>query len=407
MSTEVVTLGCRLNALESEVILRRAREAGLDDAIVVNTCAVTGEAERQARQAIRKLRRERPGAKLFVTGCAAQVAPEKFAAMPEVDRVLGNEEKLDVASYAGGGARVAVSDIMQASTLGDHALAGFETRTRAFVQIQQGCDHRCTFCIIPFGRGNSRSLEPAAVLRQVQRLVAAGYREIVFTGVDISSYAPMTLGALCRWVLAETPDLARLRLSSLDPAVEDRDLIALLADEPRLMPHLHLSIQAGSDMVLKRMKRRHLRSQAIAHAWKLRAARADLILGADLIAGFPTETEAMFDDTLAIVEEADLTYLHVFPYSARSGTPASKMPQVPGDVRRERAERLRAAGERKRQAYFASLEGQTAHILAERGNRGYTEHYAPVRLAKDAAPGTLVRARIRGIDGGLLIADAA
>ncbi len=406
MTPEVVTLGCRLNALESEVIRRRAIEAGLDDAVVVNTCAVTSEAERQARQTIRKLRREHPEAKLIVTGCAAQVASEKFAAMPEVDRVLGNEEKLDAASYAAD-ARLTVGDIMQASTLSEHALEGFEARTRAFVQIQQGCDHRCTFCIIPFGRGNSRSLAPTSVLRQVQRLVAAGYREIVFTGVDISSYEPMSLGALCRWVLTQTPGLARLRLSSLDPAVEDEDLIALLAEEPRLMPHLHLSIQAGADMVLKRMKRRHLRADAIQLAAKLRAARADVVLGADLIAGFPTETEAMFEDTLAIVGEAGLTYLHVFPYSPRVGTPAAKMPQVAGNVRRERAERLRAAGESKRQAYFASLAGRTAHILAERDNRGYTEHYAPVRLANDAAPGTLVRARIRGVDGGLLIADAA
>lgn len=409
--TEVVTLGCRLNALESEVIQTRADEAGLTDTVIVNTCAVTSEAERQARQTIRKIRRTQPGARIIVTGCAAQIAPQRFAEMPEVDRVVGNDEKLARDTYAGT-ARIAVADIMTSRLAPDHTIGGFETRTRAFVQIQQGCDHRCTFCIIPFGRGNSRSVTPDAVLLQVERLTRAGYREIVLTGVDISSYgtdlaAPLNLGGLCRLLLARAPGLARLRLSSLDPAVIDEALLALIAEEPRLMPHLHLSVQAGSDMILKRMKRRHLRGDVIALAERLRDARPDVILGADLIAGFPTEDEAMFEDSLRIVEDADLTYLHVFPFSPRVGTPAARMPQLAGGLRRERAARLRALGDARRARYMASLADSEAEILAEKDNRGYTQHYAPARIAGDVRPGEIVRVRITGAENGFLTAAAA
>jgi threonylcarbamoyladenosine tRNA methylthiotransferase MtaB len=409
--THVVTLGCRLNALESEVIQTRADEAQLTDAVIFNTCAVTSEAERQARQAIRKVRREQPDAKIIVTGCAAQIAPKRFADMPEVDRVIGNDEKLARASYQTS-ERMAVGDIMQSRVAPEHTIGGFETRTRAFVQIQQGCDHRCTFCIIPYGRGNSRSLGSQAILAQAARLTAAGYREIVLTGVDISSYGRdldegMTLGTLCRALLAHTPALVRLRLSSLDPAVVDEDLLALLGEETRMMPHLHLSVQAGSDMILKRMKRRHLRADVIALARRLRQARADLVLGADLIAGFPTEDEAMFEDSMRIVEEADLTYLHVFPFSARVGTPAARMPQLSGTVRRERAGRLRALGDARRERYLASLTGSEAEILAEKDNRGYTQHYAPARLDCAVNPGEVVRVRITGTEGGTLTAAAA
>ena len=409
--SEIVTLGCRLNALESEVIQTRADEANLADTVIFNTCAVTSEAERQARQAIRKTRRERPNATIIVTGCAAQISPQKFADMPEVDRVIGNDEKLTRETYSGTD-RLAVADIMQSRAAPEHTIGGFETRTRAFVQIQQGCDHRCTFCIIPFGRGNSRSLGAEAILAQAARLTAAGYREIVLTGVDISSYGTdlgtgLGLGALCRLLLDRTPGLVRLRLSSLDPAVIDEPLLALIADDRRLMPHLHLSVQAGSDMILKRMKRRHLRGDVIALARRLRDARADLVLGADLIAGFPTEDESMFEDSMRIVEEADLTYLHVFPFSARSGTPAARMPQLSGTVRRERAGRLRALGDERRERYLKSLAGSLAEILAEKDNRGYTQHYAPARIDHAVNPGEVVRVRITGTEGGSLTAAAA
>ncbi len=410
-ATEVVTLGCRLNALESEVIRMRAREAGLSDAVIVNTCAVTNEAERQARQTIRKLSRERPEARIIVTGCAAQIAPGRFSAMPEVDRVIGNAEKMARASYQRD-ERVAVGDIMADRAAPAHAIDGFEARTRAFVQIQQGCDHRCTFCIIPYGRGNSRSVAPEAIIQQAERLTRNGYREIVLTGVDISSYGrdsadAMSLGDLCRLLLSRVPSLARLRLSSLDPAVVDSSLIRALGEEQRLMPHFHLSAQAGNDLVLKRMKRRHGRGDVIALAERLTHARPDIVLGADLIAGFPTESEAMFEDTLDLIEQANLTYLHVFPFSPRAGTPAQRMPQIPGPVRRERAARLRALGDARRTRYFASLAGANAEILAEKDSRGYTQHYAPARLLCAAAPGDLVRVRVTGAEDGLLTAVAA
>src|SRR4051794_2460406 len=349
---KLITLGCRLNTFESEVMRGHAAAAGLSDAIIVNTCAVTAEAERQARQAIRKARRENPQAKIIVTGCAAQIAPEKYAALPEVDHVLGNSEKLEAASFqriADGSAndRIAVSDIMLVKETAAHLISGFAERSRAFVEIQQGCDHRCTFCIIPFGRGNNRSVPVGEVVARVRKLVDNGFREIVLTGVDITGYGsdlPGTpqLGQLVRRILALVPELERLRLSSLDVIEVDDELLRLIGEEPRLMPHLHLSLQAGDDMILKRMKRRHLRGDAIRFSEQVRRLRPDVVLGADLIAGFPTEDEAMFRNSLALVEECGLTFLHVFPFSARHGTPAAKMPQVPGDVRRERAGRLRA-----------------------------------------------------------------
>jgi threonylcarbamoyladenosine tRNA methylthiotransferase MtaB len=406
MSVEIVTFGCRLNSYESEVMKDLAAQAGLTDTVIVNTCAVTAEAERQARQTIRKLRRNNPNAKIIVTGCAAQVKPGQFAAMPEVDRILGNEEKLQAASYGlDDDARVRVNDIMSVRETAAHMIAGFEDRARAFVQVQQGCDHRCTFCIIPFGRGNSRSVPIGRVVEQVRELVRNGYNEVVLTGVDITSYGPdlpgkPMLGQMIRRLLANVPELPRLRLSSLDPVEIDDDLFRLIAEEPRLLPHLHISLQAGDDMILKRMKRRHLRADAIAFVEKVKALRPDMVFGADLIAGFPTETDAMFENTLRSVEECDLTYLHVFPYSERPGTPAARMPQLPVEVRKERAARLRAAGEARQASFLASRVGTEAEVLMEKpgpqGMLGRTEHFAPVLLDTDVAPGTILRARITG-----------
>ncbi|HSR71119.1 MAG TPA: tRNA (N(6)-L-threonylcarbamoyladenosine(37)-C(2))-methylthiotransferase MtaB, partial [Kiloniellales bacterium] len=348
---QIVTFGCRLNAYESEVMRGHARAAGCSDTVIVNTCAVTAEAERQARQAIRRARRDNPKSRIIVTGCAAQIDPARYAAMPEVDRVLGNAEKLAPESfYADDSQRVSVGDIMALRETAGHLIDGIAGRTRAFVQVQQGCDHRCTFCVIPYGRGNSRSLPAGAVVEQVRRLVENGAAEVVLTGVDITSYGGdlpgrPRLGQLVRRLLALVPELKRLRLSSIDAIELDDDLLRLLAEEPRLMPHLHLSLQSGDDMILKRMKRRHGRAQAVALCEEIRALRPDVVFGADLIAGFPTETEAMFRNSLSLVEDCGLTYLHVFPYSARPGTPAARMPQLPVALRRERAARLRARGE--------------------------------------------------------------
>ncbi len=407
MSVEVLTFGCRLNAYESEVM--RGHAAALTDTVIVNTCAVTAEAERQARQAIRRAHRERPGARIVVTGCAAQIAPDRWAALPGVARVLGNAEKLHAASWtaeAGG----AVSDIMAARETAAHLVTEFSGRARAFVQVQQGCDHRCTFCIIPYGRGPSRSVPVGAIVEQVRALVAAGYREVVLTGVDIASYGsdlPGTprLGQMVRRLLALVPELPRLRLSSLDPAALDDDLWRLLAEEARLMPHLHLSLQAGSDLILKRMKRRHSRADALALIGRARALRPGIAIGADLIAGFPTESDAAFAETLALVEEAAIPFLHVFPYSERDGTPAARMPAVPVALRRERAARLRAAGAAQARRFYETLIGREASVLAEDAARGHTEHFVPVRLS--AAPGALVRVRIVGADETGVLAEAA
>jgi len=404
MSPDILTFGCRLNIAESEVMRGLAA-----DTVVVNTCAVTAEAERQARHAISRLHRERPDARIVVTGCAVQIDPASWAALPGVTRVLGNADKLRPDAWDAG-APSAVSDIMAVRQAAAHPVVEFAGRTRAFVQVQQGCDHRCTFCVIPFGRGPSRSVPVGAVVRQVRALVEAGTREVVVTGVDIASYGPdlpgaPTLGGLVRRVLALVPDLPRLRLSSLDPAADDAELWRLLAEEPRLMPHLHLSLQAGSDLVLKRMKRRHSRAQALATIARARALRPGLAVGADLIAGFPTETAAQFAETLAFVEEAAIPYLHVFPYSERPGTPAARMPPVPKPERRARAAQLRHAGTRVAERFHAAQLGREAMVLAERNGTGHTEHFAPVRL--QATAGTLVRARITGSDADGLVAEAA
>ncbi|TDQ83249.1 threonylcarbamoyladenosine tRNA methylthiotransferase MtaB [Dongia mobilis] len=417
---QLVTFGCRLNAFESEVIRGHAGAAGLGEAIIINTCAVTSEAERQARQAIRRARRENPAARIIVTGCAAQIAPEKFAAMAEVDAVLGNEEKLKVESYAAlaraNDRHVAVADIMNVTETAPHLIAGFAERARAFVEIQQGCDHRCTFCIIPFGRGNSRSVPAGAIVEQIRGLVASGLKEVVLTGVDITSYGGDLpgrggLGALVRRILTLVPELPRLRFSSLDVVEVDDELARLIAEEERLMPHLHLSLQAGDDMILKRMKRRHSRDDAIRFCAEMQARRPDIVFGADLIAGFPTESEAMFENSLRLVEECNLTFLHVFPYSSRAGTPAAKMPQVPGPVRKERAQRLRAAGLAAQNAYFARRVGQPACVLVERtedaASFGHSEHFAPVALNFRAEPGSIVAARVQAATEQHLIAIAA
>ncbi len=399
---EVVTFGCRLNAYESEVVRDHANAAGCTDVIIVNTCAVTAEAERQARQAIRKARRERPGAEIVVTGCAAQIDPDAFAAMPEVDRVLGNIEKMQRESYATE-VPIMVNDIMSARETAGHLLHGFGERARAFVQVQQGCDHRCTFCIIPFGRGNSRSVPIGEIVRQVAELTANGHGEIVLSGVDISSYGANlpgrpSLGQMARRLLAHVPDLRRLRISSIDCIEIDDDLKRLIAEEERLMPHLHLSLQSGDDTILKRMKRRHGRADAVALCEELRHLRPDIVFGADLIAGFPTETEDMFANTLAMIDDCNLTWLHVFPYSERPGTPATRMPQVSKAERKERAARLRQAGSHAASMYLESRVGGHEEILAESEHSGRTAQFAPVQFEQAVAPGQIVRGRITAVD---------
>ncbi len=410
--TQVLTFGCRLNAYESEVMRGLAGDAGLEDAVIVNTCAVTAEAERQARQAIRKARRARPDARIIVTGCAAQIDPEAYAAMPEVDRVLGNAEKLRQESYLPGGTeRVRAGDIMAVTETAGHLSAGFGGRARAFVQVQNGCDHRCTFCIIPYGRGNSRSVPIGALADEVRALVEAGYGEVVLTGVDITSYGSdlpgrPSLGQMVRRLLAQVPELPRLRLSSIDCIEIDEDLFRLLAEEPRLMPHLHLSLQAGDDIVLKRMKRRHSRAAAVALCRRVRSVRPDIVFGADLIAGFPTETEAMFARTLDLVDDCGLTWLHVFAYSERAGTPAARMPQVDKAVRRARAQRLRQKGKAAAAAYLSGTVGTEARLLVERDGAGYTEHFAAADLDRTCAEGLIVPVRITGTRDGRLQATA-
>ncbi len=409
MSLDLVTFGCRLNTFESEVMRRHASDAGLDDAVIVNTCAVTGEAVRQARQAIRKARRARPDAQIIVTGCAAQLEPEAFAEMPEVDRVLGNAEKLQADSFGiTADAPVQVNDIMAVREVAGHLVDGFDGRARAFVQVQQGCDHRCTFCIIPYARGNSRSVPMGAVVEQARRLVENGYREVVLTGVDITSYGADLpggpgLGALCRRLLAALPELPRLRLSSIDSVEVDDELMGLIADEPRLMPHLHLSLQAGDDMILKRMKRRHSRAQSVEFCAEVRRRRPDVVFGADLIAGFPTETDAMFENSARLIDDCGLTYLHVFPYSARPGTPAARMPQLPTALRRERAAELRARGRQAMTRFLDGRVGSRAQVLLETETGGRTEQFAPVSLDTVLAPGELATAEITGVDGDRLV----
>jgi threonylcarbamoyladenosine tRNA methylthiotransferase MtaB len=471
---EVVTFGCRLNAYESEVIRGHAAAAGLSDTVIVNTCAVTAEAVRQARQTIRKLRRERPDARLVVTGCAAQIDPQAFAAMPEVDAVVGNQEKMQAGTWTnlpseappltppasggsgderlspranggrsrGGPARedatpasgqapsvrfadsspkgeqhaslaapIRVNDIMSVTETAGHLIEGFAERARAYVEVQNGCDHRCTFCIIPYGRGNSRSVAAGAVVAQVRRLAENGYAEVVLTGVDITSWGgdlPGTpkLGRLVRAILEGVPELKRLRLSSLDAVEIDAELYDFVAEEPRVAPHLHLSLQAGDDLILKRMKRRHLRDDAIALCARLKAARPEIAFGADLIAGFPTETEAMFQNTLALVDDCGIAYSHVFPFSPRPGTPAARMPQLDRALVKDRAARLRAKGEAALARHLTSRVGGVADALVEREGFGRLADFSPVRLTGgDVAPGAIARARLVASDGAALVGE--
>src|SRR5258707_8782549 len=408
MSVEIVTFGCRLNAFESEVILREAESAGLADAIVINSCAVTNEAVAQARQSIRRLKRERPEARIVVTGCAAQIEPQMFARMAEVDRVVGNDDKMRAGAWRAARAaldagvgfgiddceKIAVADLMAVKEMAPHLLEGFQSGLpRVFVQVQNGCDHRCTFCIIPYGRGNSRSVPMGAVVSQVRALVERGHAEVVLTGVDLTSYgadlpgAPK-LGTLTRQILRHVPELRRLRISSIDQVEVDRDLLDVIADDERLMPHLHLSLQSGDDLILKRMKRRHRRADAVEFCAQVRRLRPDIALGADIIAGFPTETEQMFKRSQELVEECDLAFLHVFPYSPRPGTPAARMPQVSGGAIKQRARRLRATGAAALQSRLTSEIGATRHVLIESATQGRTEHFLPVAIAGET-PGAV------------------
>jgi threonylcarbamoyladenosine tRNA methylthiotransferase MtaB len=421
MSVDVVTFGCRLNAFESEVIRIEAERAGLGDTIVINSCAVTNEAVAQARQSIRRLKRERPSARIVVTGCAAQTQPGMFADMTEVDRVVGNDDKMRAEAWRAAGTalgsaanfgvdsseKIAVADIMTVRAMAPHLLAGFQSGLpRVFVQVQNGCDHRCTFCIIPYGRGNSRSVPIGAVVDQVRALAERGHTEIVLTGVDLTSYGadlPGTpkLGRLTKQILRHAPELKRLRISSIDQIEVDRDLLDVIAGDERLMPHLHLSLQSGDDLILKRMKRRHRRDDAVRFCEQVRRLRPDIALGADIIAGFPTETEAMFARSQSLVEECGLSFLHVFPYSKRPGTPAARMPQVPGDTIRQRARRLRASGEAALQKRLAAEIGATRQVLIESASQGRTEHFLPVAIAGQT-PGAVLTLAMAGHDGARL-----
>ncbi|MBK5925881.1 tRNA (N(6)-L-threonylcarbamoyladenosine(37)-C(2))-methylthiotransferase MtaB [Rhodobaculum claviforme] len=410
------TLGCRLNAYETEAMTRLAAQAGVENAVVVNTCAVTSEAVRKARQEIRRLARANPGAAIIVTGCAAQVEPETFAAMPEVTHVIGNAEKMEPTTWAGlapdligSTERVQVNDIMAVRETAGHLIDGFGTRARAYVQVQNGCDHRCTFCIIPYGRGNSRSVPAGVVVDQIARLVAEGYNEVVLTGVDLTSWGAdlpgqPRLGDLVRRILRLVPGLPRLRISSIDSIEADPALMAALAEEPRLMPHLHLSLQHGCDLILKRMKRRHLRKDAIAFCQEARRLRPDIVFGADIIAGFPTETEDAFAQSLDLIEACGLTFLHVFPFSARPGTPAARMPQLPGPVIRDRAARLRDAGAGALGRHLLAQTGRAHRVLTESPDMGRTEQFTEVTLRTPQPVGRILPLRITGNDGARLVA---
>jgi threonylcarbamoyladenosine tRNA methylthiotransferase MtaB len=408
---EVITLGCRLNAAESETM--RLLATGEDDLIIVNSCAVTNEAVRQTRQAIRKAKRARPEARVVVTGCAAQIEPERFAAMPEVTRVIGNREKFEPATFLDKAAeRIKVSDIMAVRETAPHLVTGFSERARAFVEVQNGCDHRCTFCIIPYGRGNSRSVPAGLVIDRIKALVDAGFREVVLTGVDLTSYGPdlpgsPTLGQLVERILKLVPGLDRLRLSSIDSVEIDEQLFDIVTGEPRLMPHLHLSLQAGDDMVLKRMKRRHCRAQAVEMVARLKTRRPEIAIGADLIAGFPTETDLMAENSRTLIDDCDIVMGHIFPFSPRRGTPAARMPRVDPLVAKERARRLREASARRRADWLQGLIGSRQKVLVEREDGfGHGESFAPVRLA-GAAVGEVTTGLIRSVEDGVLIGDAA
>jgi len=411
MSARIITFGCRLNANESQAIAEHAEAARLNDAVIVNTCAVTGEAVRQARQSIRRARRDNPEARIIVTGCAAQTEPDHFAEMAEVDHVIGNAEKMQAATFerlsTGDAPRALVNDIMSVRETAGHMIAGFGGRARAFVQIQNGCDHRCTFCIIPYGRGPSRSVPAGEVVRQIRTLVEEGHREVVLTGVDLTAYGAdlpgeMTLGKLAQKILKLVPELPRLRISSIDTIEADSDLITAMAEEDRLMPHLHLSLQAGDDMILKRMKRRHSRDDAVRFCAEMRRLRPDIAFGADIIAGFPTETEEMFANSLALVDDCGLSHLHVFPFSPRPGTPAAKMPQLERREIKARAQRLRDKGQQALNDHLRGFAGREIEILMEQPQRGRAPQYAEVNLPEPQTPGEMVRARITDVRDGKL-----
>ncbi len=403
---EIITFGCRLNSFESEVMRTRMSEAGVAKAIVVNTCAVTNEAVRQSRQSIRKLRRDNPDARIIVTGCAAQINPDQYEKMPEVDFIIGNEEKMHAATWQGLQAgqleRVRVNDIFALEEMAGHMISGFGGRARAYVQIQNGCDHRCTFCIIPYGRGQSRSVPAGDIVEQIRVLCAQGFGEVVLTGVDITAYGAdlpgsLTLGKLSTKILTLVPELARLRISSIDAVECDDALLELITNEPRLMPHLHLSLQAGDDMILKRMKRRHNTSEAVAFCDMIRERRPDMVFGADIIAGFPTESDEMFENSLRHIDDCGLTYLHVFPFSARAGTPAARMPQLNGAVIKQRAARLRNKGARRLAQYLKSQQGQVVEVLMERETIGRTPQFTEIRLDQPARAGAMIQALVTGV----------
>jgi len=412
---DIVTFGCRLNAWESEVMRDHAKAGGMTDTVIVNTCAVTHEAVRQARQTIRRIKRDRPEVEVIVTGCAAQIDPDEFAAMPEVGRILGNAEKLKAETFASkavsGGERVEVGDIMSVREVASHLIEGLDGRARAYVQVQTGCDHRCTFCIIPYGRGNARSAPAGEVVDQVKKLVETGHSEVVLTGVDMTSWgqdlpgAPQ-LGRLVRAILKQVPELPRLRLSSIDAIEIDEDLFKAIAEEERLCPYMHLSLQAGDDMILKRMKRRHLRDDAIALAQRLKAVRPDIAFGADLIAGFPTETEAMFENSLKLVDECELAYVHVFPYSPRPGTPAARMPQLDRSVIKDRAARLRETSKQALNRHLTSRVGVQMAAIVEKPGFARGDDFSPIALDGPARPGAFIRVAITGIDGERLTGKA-
>ena len=421
---QVVTFGCRLNTYESEIIKGHASDAGLDNTVIFNTCAVTAEATRQAKQSIRRMKRKNPDADIIVTGCAAQIDPKQFAEMPEVGQILGNEEKLSAQSYQDFGIskneKVAVNDIMSVKKTAPQLIDGYEERSRAFVQVQNGCDHRCTFCIIPYGRGNSRSVPAGEVVTQIQRLVDNGYQEVIITGVDITSYGPdlpgrSSLGTLCQKILKNVPDLKRLRLSSIDSIETDEALFDAITTDMRMMPHLHLSLQSGDNMILKRMKRRHTREDAIEFCNAVAEKRPDVVFGADIITGFPTETEGMFENSMKMVEDCNLTYLHVFPYSERKGTPAARMPQIDRSIRKARGAKLRALGEERLEAFLSSQVGNDVEILVEKAMKdenailGHTEHFAPAKILgkylDNLKSGYIAKARVTGYQDGILLTE--
>ena len=414
MKQQIVTFGCRLNTFESEVIKDAIAKTGDENIIVFNTCAVTKEAERQARQAIRKARKNNPDAKIIVTGCSAQINPEMYASMPEVTKILGNSEKLEARSYLdiSGSERVQVNDIMSVTETASHMVSSFEGRVRAFVQVQNGCNHRCTFCIIPYGRGNSRSVPVGEIVAQVKKLVQAGYSEVVITGVDITDYgkdlpAAPTFGSMLKRLLTLVPELPRLRISSIDVAEIDDELMQLIKYEPRVMPHIHISLQAGDDMILKRMKRRHLRGDVLRFVEEVRKFRPDVAFGADIIAGFPTETDEMFQNTLNLVHEAGLQFLHVFPYSEREGTPAAKMPQVAVNIRKERAEKLRKAGDIELTKFLKNKINNNVQVIVEKENYARCNDFTSVRLTGEFEVGSIIPVKLMAVNGLELVGEIA